>query len=209
MGSIAWRLRALAANHLRARLTRTALATVVAIAFAVLTSRPAWGHTFPPVRTVVLQVERCEVVALVGYRAGTKESSNELVARIASRPKSQAKDALREVLTARAMTPLTLSVDGAPLVPTSVRAKLGSDGPGGRAMVILLVTYALPAGKTLGITSRDPRNTRISWTDRQSGRVALADAPAQGRWFPGVASFLLSLLPPSGGSTCAPAPSAP
>lgn len=188
---------------------RVALATVVAGCLAVLTSRPAWGHTFPPVRTVVLQVERCEVVALVGYRAGTKESSNDLVARVASRPKSQAKAALRDLLAARAMAPLTLGVDGVPLVPTSVRAKLGTDGPGGRAMVVLLVTYALPPGKTLGITSRDPRNTRISWTDRDSGRIAIADAPVQGRWYPGVASFLLSLLPPSGGSTCALAPSAP
>jgi len=190
---------------------RGALASVVAIVLVTLTSGAAWGHTFPPVRTVVLQVERCEVVALVGYRAGTREASKELVTRVASRPKSQAKDAMRDVLAARAMAPLTVGVDGTPLVPTSVRAKLGSEGAGGRPMVVLLVTYALPAThgrvQTLGISSRDPRNTRISWTDRGSGRVALADAPAQGRWFSGVASFLLSLLPPSGGSPCAPASS--
>ena len=35
----------------------------VAIAVAVsLAATPAWGHSFPPVRTVVVQVERCEIV---------------------------------------------------------------------------------------------------------------------------------------------------
>ncbi len=186
----------------RARKLAASLASVVAIAVLALTSRPAWGHRFPPVRTVVLQVERCELVALVGYRAGTGEAADKLLARVASRPKSQALEAMRDVLANHAMTPLTVAVDGVALVPTAVRAKLGVDGDGGRPMVVLLVSYALPAGKTLALTSRDARSTRISWTDRQSGRVAIPDAPAQGRWFTGVASFLLSLTP-SGGSACA------
>ncbi|MBA3395441.1 MAG: hypothetical protein H0T89_22525 [Deltaproteobacteria bacterium] len=153
-------------------------------------------------RTVVLQVERCELVALVGYRAGTGDAADKLLARVASRPKSQALEAMRDVLASHAMTPLTIAVDGVALVPTAVRAKLGVDGEGGRPMVVLLVSYALPAGKTLALSSRDARSTRISWTDRQSGRVAIPEAPAQGRWFTGVASFLLNLTP-SGGSACA------
>ncbi len=181
---------------------RDGLASLVAMALLVVAGRPAWGHTFPPVRTVVLQVERCEVALLVGYRAGTQQTAENLVARAATRPKSQAKEAVRDVLAAYAMAPLTLAVDGVPLVPTGVRAKLGSEGEGGRPMVVVLVTYALPAGKTLAITSRDPRTTRISWTDRRSGRVVIPEAPAQGRWFAGVASFLLNLSPSWGGSAC-------
>ena len=180
------------------------LATVVAVVLAALAGRPAWGHTFAPLRTVVIQVEACEVVMMVGYRAGSREEADTLVARVASQPKSRASDTMRDVLAAHAMRPLTLGVDGAALVPTTVRAKLSTDAPGGRPMVVLLVTYALPAGKQLSLQSRDPRSTRISWTDRASGRVDLDAAPAQAKFFTGVASFLLNLTPISGGSACAP-----
>jgi hypothetical protein len=177
-------------------------AWVVATLLAgALAAGPAWGHTFPPVRTVVVQVERCELVLLVGYRAGTGEAGEQLVARAASRPKSQVLDALRDVMSAQAMAPLAITLDGVPLVPTNVRAKLGSEGDGGRPMVIVLVTYALPDGTALAVASRDPRTTRISWADRASGRIDLTNAPAQGRWFPGVASFLLT-LGPRGGQAC-------
>jgi hypothetical protein len=150
----------------------------------------------------VIQVERCEVAMMVGYRAGSREEADTLVARVASQPKSHARDALRDVLAAHAMRPLTLSVDGTALVPTTVRAKLSTDAPGGRPMVVLLVTYALPDGKQLALASRDPRSTRISWTDRASGRIATDNAPAQAKFHAGVASFLLELAPTSGGSAC-------
>jgi hypothetical protein len=83
-----------------------------------------------------------------------------------------------------------------------VRAKIGVEPGGQRPMVVVLVTYALPTGKALSLASADPRTTRISWTDRQSKRVEISDAPAQGRWFDGVASFLL-VLGASGGPPCA------
>jgi hypothetical protein len=181
---------------------RLAVATALAIALA---SAPAWGHTFPPVRTVVVQVESCELVLLVGYRAATGEAGQTLAARVASQPKSQALEAMRDVLAAQAMAPLAVTVDGKALVPTSVRAKLGVEGDRGRPMVVVLVTYALPSGKQLAIGSQDPRRTRISWTDRSGGqRVAISEAPAQGRWFDRVASFLLTLAPRG---PCAPLPS--
>jgi len=176
----------------------------VATALAIcLAGRPVWGHTFPPARTVVVQVEPCELVLLVGYRPGTGEPTEAILTRVASAPKSHALEALRGVMTAFAMAPLTVSVDGTPLVPTAVRAKVGVEPGGARPAVVLLVTYALPRGKALAIGSSDPRTTRISWTDRESGRVAIPGAPAQGKWFAGVASFLLELSPPSGGTTCA------
>jgi hypothetical protein len=144
---------------------------------------------------VVVQVERCEVVLLVGYRPGTGEPTEAILGRAATAPKSRALDALKDVLSAFAMAPLTVSVDGRPLVPTAVRAKLGVEPGGARPMIVLLVTFALPAGQSLAVTTKDPRSTRISWQDRSSSRVAIPDAPQQGKWFAGVASMLLPLAP--------------
>ena len=182
------------------------LATVVAIGLVTLAGRPAWGHTFAPLRSIVVQVESCEVALLVGYRAGSREEADNIVARVANQPKSHVASALRDVLGAYAMAPVTLSVDGHALVPTAVRAKLATDAPQGRPMVVVLVTYSLPPGKTLSVTTRDPRSTRISWTDRSNGRVDLEGSPTQAKFFSGVASLLLNLAPTSGGSACSKQP---
>jgi hypothetical protein len=163
--------------------------------------QPAWGHFFPPVRTVVVQIERCEVAVLVGYRPASGEATDTILARIASQPKSQQVEAAKSLLAQQALAPLSFTVDKKPLVPTSVRAKIGTDPGGTRPMVVVLVTFALPAGGTLAVTSKDPRSTRISWADRDSERVDLDRSPAQARWFTGVASFLLSLAPH--GDSCA------
>lgn len=179
-------------------------ALVVATVLAAAAGQPAWGHTFPPARNVVVQVERCEVVLLVGYRPGSGEATETVLRRVASAPKSHALDALRDLLAQHAMAPLSVAVDGERLVPTAVRAKVGVEPGGGRPMVVLLVTYPLPAGGALAVGSSDPRNTRISWQDQASGRVVIPDAPAQGRWHAGVASFLLTLLPPKGDPACGP-----
>ncbi len=118
-------------------MTRLAVATALAIWLA---GASAWGHTFPPARHVVVQVEPCEVVLLVGYRPGTGEPTETMLARAASAPKSQALGALENVLAAFAMAPLSVAVDGAPLVPTNVRAKVGLEPGGARPRVVLLVS---------------------------------------------------------------------
>ena len=67
--------------------SRAWLTRCVAIGVAVcLAATAAWGHTFPPVRTVVVQVEDCEVVAMIGYRPGTGESTESVLARLANSP---------------------------------------------------------------------------------------------------------------------------
>jgi hypothetical protein len=176
---------------------------VVASALAILLAGPpAWSHTFPPARTVVVQVESCEVLLMVGYRPSSGEASDAVLARAAGQPKTQGLDALRAMLAQQAMAPLQIVVDGKPLVPTSVRTKIGAEPGGARPMVVLLVTYALPQGSQLAVTSKDPRTTRISWADRQSGRVELPRSAAQGKWFDGVASFLLPMAPLRGGPAC-------
>jgi hypothetical protein len=166
----------------------------VAIAVAIaLAAGPAWGHTFPPVRTVVVQVEPCELAVLVGFKPSTGEPIEAILARSANSTKSRGLESLRDVMTAYAVAPLTIAIDGKPLVPTKVRAKLGVEGDGSRPIVVALVTYALPSAGTLSIKTKDARTTRISWQDRASGRVELGSAPEQDRWHAGVASFLLNV----------------
>jgi hypothetical protein len=186
------------------------LTRCVAIAVAVcLAGAPAWGHSFPPVRTVVVQVERCELAVLIGYQPGSGESTEALLAQVASRPRSRMLATAKSLLTQEALGPLSFTVAGKALVPTTVRAKIGVDPGGTRPMAVVLVTFAIPSGGTLAVTSRDARSTRISWTDRASGRVDLEHAPAQARWFSGVASFLLSLAAPPGDLACVRTPSSP
>jgi hypothetical protein len=175
----------------------TALATPVARA-----------HTFPPVHSVVVQVEPCALALLIGYTAGTGESTERIVARVASQPPARAADALRDTLTAFAMASLRVEIDGAPVKPTSVSAKIGLDPGGTRPAIVVLATFALRGGsQALVIAPRDPRTTRISWHDQASTRMqrppARDRAPAQDHWFSGVASFLLPLGPATGGSSCA------
>jgi len=177
-----------------------AVATLLAIALA---AGPAWGHQFAADRTVVVQVEACEVAVLVGYRPATGEATDLLLRRAASQPKSQGLETLREALTQAALAPLLFSIDGKALVPASVHAKIGTEPGGARPMVVVLVTFALPAGGKLAVASREPRSTRISWADRASKRVVISEAPAQGKWYPGVASFLLKLAPGTGAPACA------
>jgi hypothetical protein len=149
----------------------------------------------------VVQVEPCEVVLFVGYRPGTGEPTEAILARAASAPKPLALQALEDVLSAFAMAPLAVSVDGIALVPTAVRAKIGFEPGGARPMVVLLVTYALIPGKTLAIGTKDPRSTRISWQDQRSFRISIPDAPQQGKWFGGVASMLLPMAARQSGTT--------
>jgi len=185
-------------------MTRSAGALAVATAVAIcLAAGPAWGHSFPPVRNVVVQVEPCEIALLVGYRPSSGEATETVLRRAASAPKSHALEALRDLLGSFAMAPLSVSIDGKRLVPTKVQAKVGVDPSGARPWVVLLVTFALPVGKSLAIGTSEPRTTRISWQDRSHGRVELSTAPKEGKWHPGVASFLLELAPPTGATSCA------
>ena len=181
------------------RLITRCVVTAVAVCLAV---SQAWGHTFPPQRTVVIQVERCEAAVLVGYRPGTGEPTDTILARVATQPKSHGLATLRAVMAPFAMAPLSVALDGHALVPTTVRAKVGVESGGARPIVVLLVTYAIPSAGRLEITSKDVRTTRFSWQDRGSERVDPAHAPAQAQWVDGVASFLLSLAAPPGGSPC-------
>jgi hypothetical protein len=138
---------------------------------------------------------------LVGYKPAAGEATDAVLAKASGAHGAQGFKALRDALAASAMTALTIAVDGEALVATSAEAKLAVEPGAGRPMVIMLVTYALPAGKTLSISTRDPQSSRLSWTDRSRGRIASSGAPGQRIWRDGVASLLLPLA--AGESTCA------
>jgi hypothetical protein len=193
------RIRARAGAGARAGLVTRCVATALAICLAC---QPAWGHTFPAVRTVVVQVEGCEVAVLVGYRPASGEATDTLLARIAVEPTTQQLATAKGVMGSEALAPLTFALDGKPLSPTSVRAKIGVDPGGTRPMVVVLVIYSVPRGGKLTVASREPRTTQISWTDRASGRIDPDHNPGQAKWFTGVASFLLMLSPPPGVAAC-------
>ena len=180
-------------------MTRLLPATALAICLA---GPAAWGHRFPELRTVVVQVEACEVALLVGYQPASGQETATVLKRAASAPKGHGIEALKAQLTTHALAPLTLAVDGAPLAATSAQAKIGVEPGGTRPIVVVLVTYALPRGRALSLVSREGKTTRISWQDRGSGRVEISTAPAQHRWHNGVASFLLELSALTGVSTC-------
>ena len=188
--------------------TGASVTRCVAIVVAIcLACQAAWGHSFPPLQTVVVQVEDCELALLVGYRPASGEDTETLLARIGAQPKGQQLETAKALMTQRVMGTLAVTLDGKPLVPTSVRAKLGIDPGGTRPLVVALVTFALPGKGNLAVTAKEPKTTRISWTDKSHGRVDLDAAPAQARWHSGVASMLLSLAAPTGVSACAPSPS--
>jgi len=69
----------------------------------------------------------------------------DVVARAESQPKSRRQETLRDVMEAYALAPLAVTVDGKPLVPTSIRAKLVDEG------VVVLVTYASPPTGKLAV----------------------------------------------------------
>jgi hypothetical protein len=149
----------------------------------------------------VVQVERCELAVLIGYSAGSGEPTEKIIARAASQPKSLAIEELRRSLTAFAIAPWVIELDGRRLAPSTVQAKIGLDAGGTRPVVVVLATFALQAGGALAIRSRDPRTSRISWQDRSGGRVAAGRAPTQDHWYTQVASFLLPVSA-TGGSAC-------
>jgi hypothetical protein len=81
---------------------------------------------------------------------------------------------------------------------------VSTDPAADRPIVIVLVTFAIPAkGGAFSVRAKDPASTRISWTDRASGRIDLAQAPSQVHWFSGVASLLLTIAGTTGVPACA------
>jgi hypothetical protein len=167
---------------------------VALVGSCVCASRVALGHRAPGGRSVVAQVEPCQLVLLVSWTPPSGDETNALLADAARAPgrRAGAGDRLRALYAARALAPLSIRADGQSLSPRSFEVKLVRDPPrSGRVAAVVLVSFALPpAMVALEIANTDSHRTRFSWVDRSNGRFASPGAPT-GRWSSGVASILL------------------
>jgi hypothetical protein len=146
-----------------------------AAAALLLVAASAQAHMVPGERLVVVQAEPDAVAFLVSYRPPAGVVSDFLGADAAwSRP--GAKTAfVKALLALRALAPLTIRLDGAPLPLAGMQIKLAEDPPGtGRPAVAVLVTAALPSGGHRLVVdvaaAREPTSTQ--WLDRSRGRIA-------------------------------------
>ena len=187
---------------MRLRLGLTVLATAIAIAIAM---PQGWGHRFPAVRTVVVQVEPCSVALLVGWRPASGDDTAVLLGEAKTGGKDQEVQILTQRLTALALAPIRLRLGGVEVAPTSVEANVTVEDGTGRPVVLLLVSYPASRGGALEIVSKDPKSTRISWVDKSAGRVEIGAAPTQSQWHDDLASFLLNVAvatPTEGTAPC-------
>jgi hypothetical protein len=141
---------------------------------ALLIAATAEAHFVPGERLVVVQAEPRSVAILVSYRPSSGILSDFLGADAAwSRPGQKAAF-VRALLALRALAPLTIRLDGAPLPLGDMAIKLAEDPPRtGRAAVAVLVTAALPPGEHRLVVdvaaAREPTSTQ--WLDRADGRI--------------------------------------
>lgn len=141
----------------------------------LLLAASAEAHFVPGERLVIVQAEPRSVAILVSYRPPSGIVSDFLGADSAwARPGRKA-EFVRALLALRALAPLTILLDGAPLPLGDMEIKLAEDPPGtGRAAVAVLVTAALPPGAHRLVVdvaaAREPTSTQ--WLDRAAGRIA-------------------------------------
>jgi len=175
---------------------RLAAAALVATGLAVPAG--ALGHRVPGGRSVVAQIEQCELVLMVAWHPQSGDEADALRVHAArgavKAPRSGdgAAGRLRALYGARAMAPLSIRADGRLLSPRSVEVKLVRDPPGSdRLAGVALVSYELgPDVRGLEIANNDPHRTRFSWVDR-SDREFSSTGLAPHRWTGGLASILL------------------
>ena len=157
--------------------------------------RDASAHRVLGGRTVVVQLERGAIALLVSWKPPGGDLADALAGAGARGP--HPRDRMRALYAERALAPLRVTVDGKPLAPASVEAKLVLDPPGsGRLTGLVLVRFTLPAGaRAVSIDNRDARQTRLALADRSGGRFAIAPSLPARRWSTSVASLLLTSRP--------------
>lgn len=108
------------------------------------------AHTFNESRTAALQIERDHAVLVVGYQPGSGGGTLGLVAHAAARPKAMRSQALRAILAARAMSAISVEIDGARAIPASIESRMFVDPPGSdRLAVAVMLIYDLPPGRSI------------------------------------------------------------
>ena len=163
---------------------------VVALAMCALPGDAA-AHDSPPTHRAVVQADRGALSVLVTYEPGRNKAGDPgLGALTASAYGEARKRVLEATLSARALAPLRVTVNGAPINFDRVRTKVVfGRGPGGYT-VYVLATARVARGQVVRasmtsdphVARKAPGAARISWLDRSGKRVTAA-AP-QRRWLP-------------------------
>jgi hypothetical protein len=195
--------------------TRNLLFAAGLVAVAVAMPVAASAHTFPESRNVVAQVERDHLVVVIGYQPATGGTSLAALGQAAMEPKAAKSLALRAILAARAVSPLTITIDGTAAVAASTSVKVFVDPPGSdRLAIAILQIYDLPPRAVdVAIGIADPR-TAFSWVNRDGCQRETSSVWPPRSWVSGVASFLLQVAGPDAGvepcvATELPSPSLP
>ena len=152
------------------------------LVIGLVAAATASAHTYPSRRSIAVQAEKDAIVVLAVWTAPADDVAAvfELGAAMSGTAKNESqreektKAALEAQLAARAIGPIELSLDGAPLEPASVSTRLIEDPPGsGRRGVAVLVEAPIPAGAHAVEVSLGPtgESTRMSFVDRSNGAV--------------------------------------
>jgi len=179
----------------------TRLAALALVGTCVCAPGAVLGHRAPGGRSVVAQVEPCQLVLLVAWFPPAGDEADALMTYAtmgnlaAPGTRGAAADPtarLRTLYAARALAPLSIRVDGQSMAATSLEVKLVHDPPSStRVAAVVLVTFDLPpGGRGVEIANADSHRTRFSWVDRSRGRFVVPGMHA-GKWSSGVASILL------------------
>lgn len=172
---------------------KTALFTTgLAAGLVVLLAGVAAAHTYPARRSIAVQAEKDAVVLLAVWTVPAGEAGEifEIGAALTGRGKARA--ALEAQLATRALGPLTITLDGKPLAPDSVRTRLVEDPPrSGRRGVAVLLEAKIPAGDhdvrvSLG-TSGDA--TRMNFVNRSQGAATASGRVPEGGLVPAGTTF--------------------
>ena len=159
----------------------------------LLVAAVASAHTYPARRSIAVQAEKDSVVVLAVWTAPAGESGELFevgAATLAGRGKARA--ALEARLVAKALGPLTLTLDGKPLAPGSVRTRLIEDPPrSGRRGVAVLLEAKLPAGEHELAVALGPSGdtTRMNFVDRSKGAAAASGRVPEGDVTPAGTTF--------------------
>lgn len=161
----------------------------------LLVAGVASAHSYPARRSIAVQAERDAVVIFAVWTAPSGEIGElfEVGAAFAGRAKARA--ALEARLAAKALGPVTLTLDGEPLEPDSVRTRLIEDPPrSGRRGIAVLLEAKIPPGEhalAVGLGASGDA-TRMNFVDRSQGAAQACGRVPEGGLAPAGTTFTLT-----------------
>lgn len=166
-----------------------AFAAVVTLSAA---SAAASAHNSPARRSIVVQAEANEVVILVSWTAPTGILGKLMIAGAAwGRSNAEGLRALKARAAERALAPLEVELDGAPLALKTAGIKLATLD--GRPSVAVLLTAEISsAAHSLRVEVDSREASRILWTDKSDGAMTASRKTPPDQWATGQSPLYIS-----------------